>query len=141
MSGPIAATADDLALAYYVIAGRDVEDLSTYHQPLPTLTGLYNTKDLSDLKIGIYSAWNKEVYNPAITLSLNGFIEKLKLLGAEIIEIDIPDLKEVGLALYATACSELLIPLKQYKKDFHKLNCNTRYKAYPLESITTTVSY
>jgi Asp-tRNA(Asn)/Glu-tRNA(Gln) amidotransferase A subunit family amidase len=142
VSGPIAATADDLALAYYAMAGRDEEDLNTYHQPLPTLTGLYNTEDLSDLKIGIYPAWNEEVYNPAITESLNGFIERLRQLGAEIIEIDdIPDLKEVGLALFVTAGSELLVPLKQYKKDFHKFNCNTRYNAYPLEYITTTVSY
>jgi hypothetical protein len=49
--------------------------------------------DLSDLNIGIYSAWKNQVYNPAITLSLNDFIQKLKLLGAKIIEIDIPDLK------------------------------------------------
>ncbi|CAB5182826.1 unnamed protein product [Rhizophagus irregularis] len=138
VSGPIAATADDLALAYFVMAGRDDEDLNTYRQPLPTLTGLYNTKDLSDLKIGIYSEWNREVYNSAITLSLNDFIKKLQLRGAKIIEIDIPDLKEVELALFVTAGSELLIPLKQYKEDFHKFNCNTRYNAYPLESITTT---
>jgi Asp-tRNA(Asn)/Glu-tRNA(Gln) amidotransferase A subunit family amidase len=138
--GPIAASADDLALAYYVMAGRDVEDLNTYHQPLPTLTGLYNTKDLSDLKIGIYSAWNKKVYNPAITLSLNGFIEKLKLLGAKIIEINIPDLREVGLALAITAGAEAFISFKQYKEDFHKFNCNTRYNAHSLEFITTTVS-
>ena len=141
VSGPMTASADDLALAYYVMAGRDVEDPNTYYQPLPTLTGLYNTKDLSDLKIGINSAWNKKVYNPAITLSLNGFIEKLKLLGAKIIEIDIPDLKGVGLALAITAGSEIFIPIQRYKEDFHKFNCNTRYNAHSLEFITTSVSY
>ena len=140
MSGPIATTADDLALAYYVMAGRDDEDLNTYHQPLPTLTGLYNTKDLSDLKIGIYSAWNKKVFNPAITSSLNGFIEKLKSLGAKFIEIDIPDLKEVGIAL-AIIFSEAFTSINRHKENFHKFNCNTRISAYSLEFIAASVSY
>ena len=124
MSGPIATTADDLALAYYVMAGRDDEDLNTYHQPLPTLTGLYNTKDLSDLKIGINTAWSKRVYNPAITSSLDDFIEKLKVLGAKIVEIDIPDIGEAILAHSITAGSEMSTSVKRYRENFHKYNKN-----------------
>jgi hypothetical protein len=60
------------------------------------------------LKIGIYSAWNKQVYNPAITLALNDFIEKIKIAWSRIIEIDIPDLEEVRIAhIFNTIGSEL----------------------------------
>ena len=133
--------ADDLALAYYVIAGKDVEDPNTYYQPLPTLTGLYNTKYLSDLKIGIYSAWNKEVYNPAITSSLNDFINKLKLLGAKIVEIDIPDLDEVRLAHFITILSEISTSAKRHRENLHKYSCGTRSNVHLSEGITASVSY
>ncbi|GBB88907.1 hypothetical protein RclHR1_15500006 [Rhizophagus clarus] len=126
VSGPMAATANDLALAYYVMAGKDEDDANTYYQPKPTLSGLFNTKDLSDLKIGIYTAWNKQVCNPAITLALNDFIEKLKLLGANIIEIDIPELEEARLAHLLTIGSEISTFAKQHKENFHKFNCESK---------------
>ena len=141
VTGPMAASVDDLALAYYVMAGKDAEDINTYHQPLPTLTGLYNTKDLTDLKIGICTAWNKRVYNPAITSSLNDFIEKLKLLGAKIIEIDIPDLGEIILAHSITVGSEMSTSVKLHKKNFHKYNCLTRFNTHVFNLTTASVSY
>lgn len=140
VTGPLAANVDDLALAYYVMAGKDAEDINTYHQPLPTLTGLYNTKDLSDLKIGICTAWNKRVYNPAITSSLNDFIEKLKLLGAKIIEIDIPELEKAKLAHSITVCTELSTAAKLYKENFQKYSCPTRYDTHIFNLATASVS-
>ncbi|RGB36788.1 Asp-tRNAAsn/Glu-tRNAGln amidotransferase A subunit and related amidase [Rhizophagus diaphanus] len=126
VSGPMTASANDLALAYYVMAGKDEEDPNTYYQPKPTLSGLYNTKDLSDLKIGIYTAWNKQVCNPTITLALNNFIEKLKLLGANFVEIDIPELEEASIAHLLTIGSEISTFANKYKENFHKYNCQSR---------------
>jgi Asp-tRNA(Asn)/Glu-tRNA(Gln) amidotransferase A subunit family amidase len=141
VSGPMTASANDLALAYYVMAGKDDEDPNTYYQPKPTLSGLYNTKDLSDLKIGIYTAWNKQVCNPAITLALNNFIEKLKLLGANFIEIDIPELEEVRLAHLLTIGSEISTFIKRNEENLHKLNCESRSNINLLRYATASVSY
>jgi Asp-tRNA(Asn)/Glu-tRNA(Gln) amidotransferase A subunit family amidase len=135
------ASADDLALAYYVMAGKDDEDPNTYYQPTPTLAGLYNTKDLSDLKIGIYPAWNEQVNNPAITLALNDFIEKLKLLGAKIVEIDIPYLEEVRVAHLLTIGSELSTSAKRYRENIHKFNCESRSNMNTFNLTTASVSY
>ncbi|CAG8531783.1 17271_t:CDS:10 [Acaulospora morrowiae] len=98
VGGPMASSAEDLAMSYYVMAGKDPEDPKTFHQPSPTLHGLYSTDDLSDLKIGVFSAWNKQVTNPAISEAVKTFTEAFKLRGAEIVEIEIPELEEARLA-------------------------------------------
>ncbi|RHZ87392.1 hypothetical protein Glove_36g21 [Diversispora epigaea] len=122
--GPMTSTADDLALTYYVIAGKDVKDKKTLHQPTPTLYGLYSTNDLSDLKIGIFSAWNNQVADPAITTAIKTFIDKFKLRGAEIIEIDIPGLEEVRLGHVTTIGTEHYLYRKDYKS--HLFTCPNR---------------
>ncbi|CAG8443463.1 amidase signature enzyme [Rhizophagus irregularis] len=126
VSGPMAASVDDLALAYYVMAGKDPKDPNTLHQPLPTLHGFHVTNKLSDLKIGVYSMWNKQVDNPAITTALNNFIDELKLRGAKIIEIKIPELEEARIAHLLTIGTELTTVAKRHKDKMHLFSCPTR---------------
>ncbi|CAG8695568.1 9240_t:CDS:2, partial [Racocetra fulgida] len=124
--GPMAACVDDLALAYYIMAGKDPEDSKTLYQPLPTLHGLYLTKTLSDLKIGIFSDWNRRVVDPAITSSLNSLINEFKLRGAEFIEIDIPELNDAQIAHSITALSEFCSFMNGYKECLHLLSFPNR---------------
>ncbi|CAG8565543.1 12226_t:CDS:10 [Funneliformis caledonium] len=138
VSGPMAANVDDLALSYYVMAGKDPKDPHSLHQPLPTLHGLYFTNTLSDLKIGVYSAWNKQVDNPAITLALNTYINELKLRGAKIIEIKIPELEEVRLAHLLTIGTELTNTAKRYHHKLHLFSCPTRTNFNLMKLVTAS---
>ncbi|CAG8733566.1 16891_t:CDS:2, partial [Racocetra persica] len=104
----------------------DPEDSKTLYQPSPTLHGLYLTKTLSDLKIGIFSDWNRRVVDPAITSSLNSLINEFKLRGAEFIEIDIPELNDAQIAHSITALSEFCSFMNGYKECLHLLSLPNR---------------
>ncbi|CAI2181983.1 3302_t:CDS:10 [Funneliformis geosporum] len=138
VSGPMAANVDDLALSYYVMAGKDPKDPYSSHQPLPTLHGFYFTNTLSDLKIGVYSAWNKQVVNPAITIALNNFINELKLRGAKIIEVKIPELEEVRLAHLLTIGAELTNSAKKYRSKLHLFSYPTRANFNLMKLVSAT---
>jgi Asp-tRNA(Asn)/Glu-tRNA(Gln) amidotransferase A subunit family amidase len=90
--GPIAATADDMTLAYCITAGPDAKDPTTLMQPPISLEDYNRTQDLSDLTIGVFPQWAKHTVEPAILEKLDYFKEQLEQLGATIIEIEIPDI-------------------------------------------------
>ncbi|CAG8552552.1 14533_t:CDS:2, partial [Acaulospora colombiana] len=135
VGGPMTSSAEDLALTYYVIAGKDPEDPRTLHQPSPTLHGLYLTDNLSDLKIGIFSAWNKQVTNPAISAAIKTFVDGLKLRGAEIVDIEIPELEEARLGHLVTIGLEHAAAVKKYENR-HLYTCPNRI----LLSVTSNLS-
>ncbi|CAG8534350.1 19602_t:CDS:2 [Cetraspora pellucida] len=94
--------------------------------PSPTLHDLYLTKTLSDLKIGIFTDWNKRVVDPTITSSLNSFINEFKLRGAEFIEIDIPELEDAQIAHSTAILSEFCSFMNEYKEYLHLLSLPNR---------------
>lgn len=90
--GPLAATADDMALTYAIIAGHDAKDPTTLIQPLVSLKDYDKVSDLSDLTIAVYPEWARNTVDSAILERLDFFKDYLKRLGARIVEIEIPDL-------------------------------------------------
>lgn len=90
--GPMAATADDMALTYSIIAGADPKDANSLLQPPVHLKDYDNYLDLSDLKIAITPDWSENVSEPAIVEKLEFFKNYLQKLGATFVEIEIPDL-------------------------------------------------
>ncbi|RCH90325.1 hypothetical protein CU098_008403 [Rhizopus stolonifer] len=104
--GPLAATADDMTIAYSVIAGPDPNSSYTLLQPPVNLNG-YNNTDLSDLTIAVVPEWNRLVKDHAILERLNQMQVFLKKQGARIVEIDIPDLDIAHTAHTVTICSEM----------------------------------
>jgi Asp-tRNA(Asn)/Glu-tRNA(Gln) amidotransferase A subunit family amidase len=104
--GPLAATATDMALAYGVMAGPDLRDPNSLHQPLPTLKG-WDKADLRGVKLGVYREWfmhaDMEVVNACTAM-----LEKLKEMGAELVEVTIPDLELNRIAHTITIVSEMV---------------------------------
>jgi Asp-tRNA(Asn)/Glu-tRNA(Gln) amidotransferase A subunit family amidase len=90
--GPIAATADDMTLAYCITAGPDTKDHTTLMQPPISLENYDRTQDLSGLTIGVFPQWARSIVEPAILERLNYIKNQLQRLGARIIEIEIPDI-------------------------------------------------
>jgi len=103
--GPIAATAADAALGYLLMAGPDPRDPNSLHQPTPTLAGL-DRLDLQGLKLGIYPPWFEHADAPVVA-ACRRMLDELVQAGAELHEIDLPDLDIARTVHLITIVSEM----------------------------------
>jgi Asp-tRNA(Asn)/Glu-tRNA(Gln) amidotransferase A subunit family amidase len=94
ISGPLAASADDMTLAYAIVAGRDLKDTGTLMQPPVSLDSYMETKSLAGIKIGIFPQWNDFVMDPIITERIEVFKKYFASLGATFEDIRIPELED-----------------------------------------------
>ncbi|KAJ3295088.1 hypothetical protein HK104_003020 [Borealophlyctis nickersoniae] len=118
VNGPIAATAYDLALGYAIMAGRDEKDQNTLYQPPVRITSFGLTDTLEGIRIGIYEPYFNHA-DAEVVSSCEGFVEKLKSVGAEIVDIVLPDLELLRVAHLITVGSEFLqstapLPRKEF---------------------------
>lgn len=116
--GPIAGTARDTAILYEIIAGKDPKENLTLFQPEPELKNAF-PKNLKGMKFGIYKDWFYDCEKSMHTV-LNNALEYLKNAGAEIIEIDIPELEEMRVAQVITIVSEMTTAMSPYDKKHRK---------------------
>ncbi|KAI8332840.1 amidase signature domain-containing protein [Chlamydoabsidia padenii] len=105
--GPIATTADDLALSFSIISGADKNDPKTLVQPPFSLKDYNKTDSLEGLTIAVLPEWNKEVEVPAMVDHITTFVDHFKKLGANIVEIDIKDIDIARAAHSITISSEM----------------------------------
>lgn len=96
--GPIAKTTEDTALLLEVIAGRDELDGTTLNAPVPEYTKSLEC-NIRGKKIGIPKEYFQKGMDEDVEAVVKEAIEKLKKLGAEIIEISLPH-TEYALAVY-----------------------------------------
>ncbi|HSM24330.1 MAG TPA: amidase [Anaerolineaceae bacterium] len=111
--GPITASVYDTALVYSIIAGPDEKDPNSLVQPPVTVQG-WNTPNVDGLRFGIYPDWNEHA-DPEIVLAFKEMLSKLEKRGAEIVEIDIPELDEFRIAHAVTILSEMALSMRAYK--------------------------
>jgi Asp-tRNA(Asn)/Glu-tRNA(Gln) amidotransferase A subunit family amidase len=126
--GPIGATVDDVALAYAATAGPDPRDPNTMHQPSHKLTGGKSDEaadGLSSLRLGIYPEWFNHAESE-IVACCEEMVNQLAARGAEIVEIEIPDLDELRLAHGVTILSEMATSMANYPQHWHELSAATR---------------
>lgn len=103
-TGPMARTVPDLGLMLNYMVGYDPKYPSSLNVVHPDYTTDLD-KGIKGLRIGIPSYY-KEGLDPEIEKLFNESVEKLKGLGAEIQEIDIPELNLSKFAGLVTALSE-----------------------------------
>lgn len=111
--GPIAANVEDTALLYSVIAGPDPKDANTLQQPPVTLKD-WNRADLKGLKLGIYKDWFEHASSEVVS-GCKAMLSKFVKAGAEIVEINIPELDEMRIAHAITILSEMALCMKAYQ--------------------------
>ena len=116
--GPIAATAFDAALGYITLAGPDSKDVNTLHHPQITLDKLTEI-DISDLRLGIYQPWFHHA-SPTIVEACEKMVEHFEKCGAQLREIQIPDLEAARVAHVITITSEMITALDRYYHDHHR---------------------
>ncbi|MDB5102067.1 MAG: gatA [Cyanobacteria bacterium RYN_339] len=96
--GPLAASAEDAALLYMLMAGKDAGDPTTWHQPAPT-----QAADLRGLKLGVFRPWFEDA-DDAVVTACSGMLAEL---GAQVVEIQLPELGLAATAHMVTIAAEM----------------------------------
>ena len=96
--GPMATSIEDLADVFQVMAGHDEWDATSANVPVPNYKEAFQ-KEVKGLKIGLPKEYFGEGLDPEIQAALQVQAQKLKDLGAEIVEVSLPHTK-YGIATY-----------------------------------------
>ena len=89
-AGPMASTAEDAAILMQAMAGFDKRDSTSSQEDVADyVSGLDN--DLTGLKIGVAKEYFNEGLDPAVEQSVRSAIEKYRELGAEVVDISLPN--------------------------------------------------
>jgi len=101
--GPMTKTVEDSTILLNILAGKDYNDSTTLNNPVPdyqkSLSG-----DIKGLKIGLPKEFFGAGMDTEVEKIVRDGIEKIKNLGAEIVEISLPSVK------YALAVYYILMP-------------------------------
>jgi aspartyl-tRNA(Asn)/glutamyl-tRNA(Gln) amidotransferase subunit A len=97
--GPLARTARDAALMFAAVAGRDLRDPTTAHQPDVEEIAFPDKADLSGLRVGVPDEKALSVVHPEVRAALDESVRAFERLGARIVPVVLPDMKP----LYFTA--------------------------------------
>ena len=96
--GPFARTAEDMKLMLSVICGYDHRDSTCEDRPVPDFA--MSEKPLAGKKIGVLTSLVQGKLTDDLQKSMDAQIEKCRELGAEIVEVSLPQSLEYGLACY-----------------------------------------
>jgi Asp-tRNA(Asn)/Glu-tRNA(Gln) amidotransferase A subunit family amidase len=110
--GPFGATARDAALGYLAMAGPDEKDANTRFQPSPHLQG-FGERDLRGFRLGVYRDWFEDAEASVVT-ACRRTLDVLREAGAEIVEVEIPELGLLRLIHSITTVAEMLAAHQQY---------------------------
>jgi Asp-tRNA(Asn)/Glu-tRNA(Gln) amidotransferase A subunit family amidase len=116
--GPLGASVRDVALAYAIIAGPDARDPNSLLQPAHTLDGL-GQRDLADVRIGVYTRWLMDAA-PAVSKACREALARLRARGADLVEVEVPDLDWMRIAHGITILSEMASFAERYDAEHRR---------------------
>lgn len=111
--GPMARSAEDAALLLQVMSGFDERDSTSVNEPIPDYRTNLND-ELKGLKIGLPKEYFGEGLNADVAEIIELAVEEIRKLGAEIVEVSLPN---SGLAVpcyYVLAPAEASSNLSRY---------------------------
>ena len=103
--GPFARTVEDAAALLEVISGYDKHDSTSLKLPVENYRNSLNN-DISGMRIGVVKELVQEGLTPDVEKAIKQAIETYKTLGAEIIEISLPNIKHSIGIYYILATAE-----------------------------------
>lgn len=103
--GPIAKTVEDVALTMNVISGYDDYDATVSKKEVPDYTKALG-RDIKGMKIGVPKEYFVEGIDENVRKIMMDSLQKLKYLGAEIIDISLPHTKYAVPVYYVLAPAE-----------------------------------
>jgi aspartyl-tRNA(Asn)/glutamyl-tRNA(Gln) amidotransferase subunit A len=111
--GPLAWTAEDLAIILQTIAGHDPRDGTSAKNPLPDYRAAL-TGDLRDLRVGVPDEYFVEGMEPGVEQATRAAIEVLREQGATIVPISLPHTKYALPSYYIIATAEASANLARF---------------------------
>jgi Asp-tRNA(Asn)/Glu-tRNA(Gln) amidotransferase A subunit family amidase len=116
--GPITASVTDAVLTYALIAGPDLKDPMSLHQPLPSLKG-WDDLNLKGLKLGVYWEWFRHA-DAEVVAACEAMVKEYEKMGCEIVEIVIPNLEANRVAHVVTIAAEMAQAMRATYDKHHK---------------------
>jgi Asp-tRNA(Asn)/Glu-tRNA(Gln) amidotransferase A subunit family amidase len=116
--GPLATTATDAALAYAVMAGPDLNDPNSLHQPEPTLKN-WDKLNMRGLKLGVFWPWFRHASDEVVS-ACESLLHQFEKMGASIHAVYIPDLEAGRVAHLFTIAGEMMQSLSDTYPEHHK---------------------
>lgn len=113
--GPMTRTVEDAAIVYDLIAGYDKNDPTSRLEPVQAIRPQLS-KGIKGMRIGYDERFSTERVEPGLAAALKQVLEKLASIGAEIVEVEMPDLSKVELAWWDLATVEAAA----YHKPFYE---------------------
>ena len=112
-AGPMAQTAEDCALLLNAMSGFDPRDSTSLEKAVPDYTQELNNS-LKGLKIGLPKEYFGEGLDPDVALVVNQAIEQYKSMGAELVEISLPNTHLAVPVYYVVAPAECSSNLSRF---------------------------
>jgi len=111
--GPLTRTVEDTALLLSVIAGHDRRDSTSADLQVPDYASALNG-DIKGLKVGLPAEYSPPSLDSRMREKINVQVEKLKSLGAEIVELSLPHTEYAIAAYYIIATAEASANLARF---------------------------
>ncbi|MDD2916986.1 MAG: Asp-tRNA(Asn)/Glu-tRNA(Gln) amidotransferase subunit GatA [Candidatus Gracilibacteria bacterium] len=101
--GTFTKTVEDAALLYEIMSGYDPGDSTSLQESTIINPEIWDRKDLNGVKIGVPKEYFIDGIEKGVLREIDGAINTLRELGAEIVEVSLPH-TEYGLAVYYITC-------------------------------------
>ena len=111
--GPMARSAEDAALLLNAMAGFDRRDSTSIDMEIPDYTATLND-DIAGLKIGLPKEYFGEGLDEGVARAVQAAVAELEKLGAEIVEVSLPNTELAVPAYYVLAPAEASSNLARY---------------------------
>jgi aspartyl-tRNA(Asn)/glutamyl-tRNA(Gln) amidotransferase subunit A len=124
--GPVARTVVDAALLHEVIGGHDPLDSTSIDAPVPPVVAAARagaTGELTGVRIGVVSQFRGEGYQPGVLRAFETAVNRLRDLGAAIVEVSCPAFDYAMPAYYLIAPSECSSNLARFDGMRYGLRC------------------
>jgi len=112
-AGPMTRTAEDAALLLNVMAGFDEKDSTSVDQPVPDYTAMLNDS-IAGLKIGLPKEYFDEGLDSDVAKVIDDAIKQYQSMGAELVDISLPNTKTAVSAYYVVAPAECSSNLSRF---------------------------
>ena len=111
--GPFTKTVRDAALMLNAIAGRDPQDSTSLDEPVPDHTALLG-RDLKGVRLGMPREYFIDGIDPQVDAAVRAAVRHYESLGAEIVEVSLPNTEHAVGVYYIIATAEASANLARF---------------------------
>src|SRR5438552_2764139 len=111
--GPLTKTVRDAALIMNAIAGHDPQDSTCLNEPVPDYTAALG-RDLRGIRLGLPKEYMIEGIDPQVKSAIDAAIAQLETLGAEIVDVSLPQTDYAIAVYYILATAEASANLARF---------------------------